>query len=91
MANYTKNVLVGCGGKDTINQSHILGAVFGMERVMGKDHSPVRKVFDYAQEHFLNKLPLIYILTVTTASQDIVKFEVYLLVIPENLRRSSRT
>ena len=75
MANYSKNVLVGCGGKDTINQSHMLGAVFGMERVMGKDHSPVRKVFDYAQEHFLNKLPLVYILTVTTASQDIVKYE----------------
>lgn len=75
MANYTKNVLVGCGGKDTINKSHMLGAVFGMERLMGKDHSPVRKVFDYAQEHFLNKLPLAYILTVTTASGDHVKIE----------------
>lgn len=75
MANYTKNVLVGCGGKDTINKSHMLGAVFGMERLMGKDHSPVRKVFDYAQEHFLNKLPLIYILTVTTASGDHVNIE----------------
>jgi len=75
MANYTKNILVGCGGKDTINRSHILGAVFGMERIMGKDHSPVRKVFDYAQEHFLSKLPLVYILTVTTASSDEVKIE----------------
>jgi len=75
MANYTKNLLVGCGGKDTINHSHILGAVFGMERIMGKDHSPVRKVFDYAQEHFLNNLPLVYILTVTTASHDVVKIE----------------
>ena len=75
MATYTKNILVGCGGKDTINHSHILGAVFGMERIMGKDHSPVRKVFDYAQEHFLNNLPLVYILTVTTAKQDEVKIE----------------
>ena len=75
MANYTKNVLVGCGGKDTINKSHMLGAVYGMERLMGKDHSPVRKVFDYAQEHFLNKLPLIYVLTVTTASGDHVNIE----------------
>ncbi|AGC69482.1 hypothetical protein Cst_c25250 [Thermoclostridium stercorarium subsp. stercorarium DSM 8532] len=75
MANYTKNILVGCGGKDTINRSHILGAVFGMERIMGKDHSPVRKVFDYAQEHFLNSLPLVYILTVTTASHDNVRIE----------------
>lgn len=75
MANYTKNVLVGCGGKDTINKSHMLGAVFGMERVMGKDHSPVRKVFDYAQEHFLSQLPLAYILTVTTARNDTVNIE----------------
>jgi nickel-dependent lactate racemase len=75
MANYTKNILVGCGGKDTINISHMLGAVFGMEKVMGKDHSPVRKVFDYAQENFLNKLPLTYILTVTTSHMDKVKIE----------------
>ena len=75
MANYTKNVLVGCGGKDTINKSHMLGAVYGMERLMGKDHSPVRLVFDYAQEHFLSKLPLAYILTVTTAFKDKVKVE----------------
>ncbi|MCX7826173.1 MAG: nickel-dependent lactate racemase, partial [Verrucomicrobiae bacterium] len=29
MANYTKNVLVGAGGADTINKSHFLGAVYG--------------------------------------------------------------
>ena len=64
MANYSKNILVGCGGKKMIDASHMLGAVYGMERIMGKDHSPVRKVFDYAQEHFLKHLPLHYILTV---------------------------
>lgn len=66
MANYSKNVFVGCGGADTINKSHMLGAVFGMERVMGRDFSPVRKVFDYAETHFIRQLPLIYVLTVTT-------------------------
>ena len=75
MANYSKNVLVGCGGKDTINKSHMLGAVYGMERLMGKDHSPVRKVFDYAQKHYLDKLPISYILTVTTVIQDKVIIE----------------
>lgn len=64
MANYTKNILVGCGGRDIINKSHILGAAYGMERIMGRDGSPVRKVFDYAEEHFLNRIPLQYILTV---------------------------
>ena len=69
MANYTKNMLVGCGGVDIINKSHMLGAVCGMEKAMGKDHSPVRKIFDYAQEHFLQSLPIRYILTVTTVQQ----------------------
>ena len=64
MANYTKNVLVGCGGKDMIDKTHFLGAVYGMERLMGRDHSPVRKVFDYAEEKFLSKMPLEYMLTV---------------------------
>jgi nickel-dependent lactate racemase len=45
----------------------MLGAFYGMERIMGKDHSPVRKVFDYVQQHYLDELPLMYILTVTTA------------------------
>ena len=72
MANYTKNIVVGCGGKEIIAKSHFLGAVYGMEKLMGRDHSPVRKVFDYAEEHFLDSLPLAYILTVTkTQGQDI--------------------
>ena len=70
MANYSKNIFVGCGGSSMINSSHMLGAFYGMERIMGKDHSPVRKVFDYAQEHFLADLPLLYVLTVTTNSAD---------------------
>ncbi|HOJ09423.1 MAG TPA: lactate racemase domain-containing protein [Clostridiales bacterium] len=67
MANYSKNIFVGCGGSSTINNSHMLGAVYGMEKLMGKDHSPVRKVFDYAEENFIKDIPLMYVLTVTTA------------------------
>lgn len=70
MANYTKNVLVGCGGRRTINQSHMVGAVYGMEKVMGKDHSPVRKILDYGVKHFLKDIPITYVLTVTTAEKD---------------------
>lgn len=66
MANYSKNIFVGCGGNSMINSSHMLGAFYGMERVMGKDHSPVRKVFDYAEQNFLKDVPLMYVLTVTT-------------------------
>lgn len=69
MANYNKNIFVGCGGKDIINKSHFLGAAYGMERIMGRDHSPVRKVFDYAEKHFLSETPLQYILTVIGTDQ----------------------
>ncbi len=69
MANHSKNILVGCGGKQTINGSHMIGAVYGMERMMGKDNTPVRKILDYAMEHFLNKLPIIFVLTVTTENR----------------------
>ncbi len=70
MANYSKNIFVGCGGSSMINSSHMLGAFYGMERIMGKDFSPVRRVFDYAEEHFLAGVPLMYVLTCTTNTGD---------------------
>ena len=72
MANHSKNIFVGVGGSSMINSSHALGAFYGMERMMGKDHSPVRRVFDYALEHFLAHLPLCFILTVTTAPGGVI-------------------
>ena len=70
MANYSKNIFVGCGGSSMINSSHMLGAFYGLERIMGRDFSPVRKVFDYAEEHFLSKCPIMYVLTCTTNTGD---------------------
>lgn len=64
MANYNKNVFVGCGGSGCIHGSHFLGAVYGMENMMGRDQTPVHRVFDYAEERFCRDLPLVYILTV---------------------------
>ena len=70
MANHSKNLFVGCGGKDMINSSHMIGAVYGMEQMMGKDHTPVRKILDYALEHYLAKRPILFVLTVTTAPNN---------------------
>src|SRR5580658_6648909 len=64
MANYTKNILIGTGGREGINRSHYLGAVYGMERIMGRAENPVRNVLNYADERFLRQLPVIYVLTV---------------------------
>ncbi len=69
MANHSKNLFVGVGGSEMINKSHMIGAVYGMERMMGKDHTPVRRMFDYGMEHFLNDRPILFVLTVTTAPE----------------------
>ena len=67
MANHSKNLFVGVGGSDMINKSHMVGAVYGLERMMGKDHTPVRRMFDYALEKYLANRPILWVLTVTTA------------------------
>ena len=64
MANYNKNILIGTGGPDSINRSHFLGAVYGMERIMGRADNPVRRVLNYAASHFLREIPIVYVLTV---------------------------
>ena len=70
MANYNKNILVGTGGRDGINRSHYLGAVYGMERIMGRAENPVRNVLNYASDHFLRHLPIVYVLTVVGRMSD---------------------
>ena len=69
MANYNKNILIGTGGREGINRSHYLGAVYGMERIMGRAENPVRSVLNYASDHFLKHLPIVYVLTVIGRNQ----------------------
>jgi nickel-dependent lactate racemase len=64
MANHSKNVFVGVGGSEGIHKSHFLGAVHGMERIMGRADTPVREVLDYAAREFATQLPILYALTV---------------------------
>jgi nickel-dependent lactate racemase len=64
MANYNKNLFVGTGGQEGINKSHFIGAVYGMERIMGKASNPVRSLLNYASANFITHLPVVYIHTV---------------------------
>jgi nickel-dependent lactate racemase len=64
MAGAVKNIVVGLAGPETIHKTHFLGAAYGMERIMGKPDSPVRKVLDYVQEKFLRHLPIVHAVTV---------------------------
>jgi hypothetical protein len=64
MANQSKNVFVGTGGNEVIHKTHFLGAAYGMERIMGRADTPVRRVLTYASEKFAKHLPILYVLTV---------------------------
>ncbi len=70
MANYNKNVFVGTGGTEGINKSHYLGAVYGIEKILGRAINPVRSVLNYASAHFAQDLPIIYVLTVVSPDQN---------------------
>jgi nickel-dependent lactate racemase len=65
MANHTKNLFVGTGGKEAIDKSHFAGAAYGMERIMGRADTPVRALFDEGFRRFGDKIPpVLFALTV---------------------------
>ena len=70
MANYNKNIFVGTGGSRGINESHFIGAAYGMERMMGRADTPLRRILNYAQDHFCRHLPLVFLLTVIGPRDD---------------------
>ena len=70
MANHAKNLFVGTGGAEAIDRSHYLGAVYGMERIMGIADTPVRKLLNRAARDFLAERPVVYILTVVAPGPD---------------------
>jgi nickel-dependent lactate racemase len=70
MANYNKNLFVGVGGSRGINESHFIAASYGMERIMGRTDTPVRRILNYAHEHFCRHLPLVFVLTVVGPRDD---------------------
>jgi carbohydrate kinase (thermoresistant glucokinase family) len=69
MANFTKNVVIGLGGAPTIHRSHFVGAVAGMESIMGRASSAVRDVVDAAFDRFVD--PLLSVLWVLTVVEDV--------------------
>lgn len=64
MSNYDKNIFIGTGGREGIDISHYISALYGIENTLGRINTPVRRIFQYASEHFLKKREIIYILTV---------------------------
>lgn len=73
MANHNKNILIGTGGRDGINKTHFLGAAYGLERIMGRADTPVKRVLNYGSEHFAKNIPVVYVLTVVNKVEDSVR------------------
>ena len=70
MAGYNKNLFIGAGGVEGINRSHFIGAAYGMEKMMGRADTPVRRILNYASEHFTKHLPIVYVQTVVGRADD---------------------
>ncbi|MFZ5894255.1 MAG: lactate racemase domain-containing protein [Myxococcota bacterium] len=70
IAGHDKNIFVGTGGKDVIDRTHFLGAVCGMESLMGRAQSPVRDVLRYMAGSFASHLPITHLLTVRERSTN---------------------
>lgn len=64
IANHVKNVFIGTAGKESIDRSHFVGAVCGMEALMGRIHTPVRDILNYMAAQLGAHLPLTYLCTV---------------------------
>lgn len=64
-ANHSKNVCIGCGGGGMLHQSHFLGAVCGIEDVLGVVDTPVRRLMDQGfYEYVRPRADVRFILTV---------------------------
>ena len=71
MAGYSKSLFIGIGGREMINQSHMLSAVCDCEKAMGVMNAPLRRMFDYAQKQFIDeKFPVVYLQTVVTMEEQ---------------------
>jgi nickel-dependent lactate racemase len=71
MANHSKNLFLGTGGKEAIDKSHFAGAAYGMEKMMGRIDTPLRAMLDEGLRLSNGKLPpVLYALTVISARSE---------------------
>ena len=62
---YTKHVCIGLGGRETIQRSHFVGAICGIEETLGRVDAPVRVLLDRGFDRFLEpRCRVLFVLTV---------------------------
>ena len=70
-ANHSKNVCIGAGGGAMLHQSHFLGAVCGIEKVLGVADTPVRRLMDQGFYDYVRpRADVRFVLTVVEDSSD---------------------
>lgn len=70
-ANHSKNICIGCGGGAMLHQSHFLGAVCGVENVLGVADTPVRRLVDEGfYDHVRPRADVRFVLTVVEDSDE---------------------
>jgi nickel-dependent lactate racemase len=68
---YTKHITIGLGGNETIQRSHFLSAVYGIEQTMGRADAPVRQLLDLGFDRFFEqRCRVLFALTVVEATDD---------------------
>jgi nickel-dependent lactate racemase len=68
---YTKHISIGLGGAETIQRSHFLSAVHGIEQTLGRADAPVRQLLDRGFDRFLEpRCRVLYVLTVVEGRRD---------------------
>jgi nickel-dependent lactate racemase len=60
-ANHNKNYFIGLGGKDLICAAHMAAAACGIENNLGNLITPVRAIFNRAEDEYLGQLPDLYV------------------------------
>jgi len=65
---YTKHITIGLGGTETIQRSHFVSAVYGIEQTMGHVDAPVRTLLDRGFDRFVEpRCRVLFALTVVEA------------------------
>jgi len=68
---YTKHVCIGLGGRETIQRSHFVSAVHGIEQTLGRSDAPVRTLLDRGFDRFLeSRCRVLFVLTVVESRAD---------------------
>lgn len=68
MSGYNQALFMGIGGKNSLDAAFRLAAFSEPDCVQGRPQTALRRVFNQAQEYFLQHLPIVFIMTVVDDS-----------------------